>query len=381
MESDPTHAQGFGQELNDTIDFPTASNWSLLFPPSLLIDAGLEKAINDASLVIAIFGLLANFSFIFVWVRVPGIRSVTNYFLLNLCIADLIFLLAMTTHDIIIKYIFPPAYQLSHREAACAAVLFLTALPQNTSLLSIALVSIERYIAICHPMRAKRFARKEIAYITIASIWAVATVLTIPTMLICVTDSTKVSIASLVLQISPFGLSLFTVCILYSMIIRRMHLRRSISTSESNIGKHFQTKISRDKRQVILVLLVTSFVFFICVFPYHFKTIVEISAVSSESRTLPISPRAYFILTPVTWMLLYVNSAINPVVYKIFSSKHRSAFVQAFCFCRMKGHQPAIRMVSRSSTTSTELNQSQSVSNRNKVKMLSYTNSNGLQAD
>ncbi|XP_077986463.1 somatostatin receptor type 5-like [Glandiceps talaboti] len=365
---DPSLQQG----LNESETTNKSTNWILIMPP--LVDKSLNDALKHTSLAIGIFGLLFNFSFIFVWARVSSIRTVTNYFLLNLCFADVIYLSFMTTYRLIFEYIRKPYQPVRNPEALCGSLHFFILLSQNASVFTIALVSTERYIAICHPIKAKRLTRKAILLRTIIGIWIVSAIFSVPTVLMCVDGLLlKMAIPSLVVQISPFGISLCVVCVLYALIIKQMHSRKAFvsSTGGENVGKHFRSKFGKDKRQVILVLVVTTVVFFVCVFPYHFKTILEIVGVTSKSREMPISLQSYYVLTPVSWMLLFVNSAVNPIIYKIFSSKHRQAFCEALGRRRNYRHPSAQRIMSRSSTTSTELNQT--MTNGGNVKMISYS--------
>ncbi|XP_077869542.1 allatostatin-A receptor-like, partial [Saccoglossus kowalevskii] len=341
-----TQYYDMARNLSDHVN----TNWTDMTFSFPLLDGTLQTIIYDVILVIAVLGLLANFTFVFIWIRIPYMRTVTNYYLLNLCVADVLYLVVQTTMQVVMQYA-TITFTKNNVRVACGATIFFTVLPMYASIFTIALVSIERYIAICLPMKAKRLTRTMRTLRIIAFTWVVSATFTVPIVLVCFGENNlSIMIAASVLQTAPFFISIFTVSILYYLIIRRMYSRDEIVASHA-ISKNCDCKSKRDKRQVIIVLIVTALMFFSCVFPYQLKTILEVNYMLNVDL---IASTGYHVLTSVSTMLLFVNSAINPVIYKIFSSKHRRAFAEAFWIKCALNHNRSKRM-SQSSTATTDI--------------------------
>ncbi|XP_006822229.1 neuromedin-U receptor 2-like [Saccoglossus kowalevskii] len=316
-----------------------------LLPP--IVDSDLQNLINNITLGIAVFGIIANLSYLYVIAKIPRMRTVTNVYLLNLSVADILFLIAMTTYNILILYLM---IEVKNPTAACIAVNAILVLPMNASVFTIALVATDRYIAVCHPMKAKRMNTKKQAIWIIILTWLIAPVFSIPSSLVCVIpDSTTLVIVALILQMGPFMLSMLTVIILYMLIVRQMHKRETNTTT-----KNLELIAKREKRQVITVLIIATFIFFGCVLPFQIKTFFELLIIFG--KPMPISFQNYQTLITITIMLLFLNSAINPIIYKTFSSKYRLAFLEAFFCYKCIGSVPKPRRgsLSHSSTYSTE---------------------------
>lgn len=327
-------------EVNST---QNSSN-GVWLPP--LYNSGLQNLVQKTLLGITVFGIVSNLSYMFVVIRIPRMRTITNFYLVNLSIADVMFLTAMTTNNLIIKYLI---HEVTNPTGSCIAANTILAIPMNASIFTIALVATDRYIAVCHPMRSKTMNTKQHALRLIVSTWILASVFAVPLAVTCIVPSMTLFTAALFLQTGPFLLSMLTVIVLYVLIMRQMHKREaSMST------KTLEIAAKKEKRQVVTVLIVTTFVFFGCVFPFQVKTCLEVFVLFGNP--LPISFQAHQTLIYVTNILLFLNSAINPIIYKIFSSKYRLAVLEAFyCYRCIDGvPKPRRGSLSHSSTYSTE---------------------------
>lgn len=62
--------------------------------------------------------------------------------------------------------------------------------------------------------------------------------------------------------------------------------------------------------------------FFVCLLPFRLLTLIE----DSEG----ISPEIYIMLVNFCRIMVYLNSAVNPILYNLMSSKFRNGFLRLF---------------------------------------------------
>ncbi|WAQ99490.1 CCKAR-like protein [Mya arenaria] len=125
---------------------------------------------------IFILAVVGNGLVILTLVQNTRMRTVTNVFLLNLAISDLllaVFCMPFTLIPIQIKnFIFGPVMCVSIRYAQGVSV--------GASCFTLVAISLERYFAICRPLHSRQWQTLSHAYKIIAICWAFALVIVIP---------------------------------------------------------------------------------------------------------------------------------------------------------------------------------------------------------
>lgn len=153
------------QVLNDSldnitnVDEPEAIYYSLEF---VIIASGL-------ALIIFLVGFIGNVMVIFVVARTRSMHTPTNCYLISLAVADCILLLSGT-----LPAILEPFFEINHwpfGRVMCSILIFLQYLGVDISSLSITAFTVERYIAICHPIRAQTICTVRRAKRIIAGLW------------------------------------------------------------------------------------------------------------------------------------------------------------------------------------------------------------------
>lgn len=104
--------------------------------------------------------------------RTRSMKTPTNCYLVSLSIADLIVLIASVPNEIIAYYLIGDKWIWG--AIGCGLFIFLQYLGINASSLSITAFTIERYIAICHPMRAQKVCTVHRAKRIIMGVWIFA---------------------------------------------------------------------------------------------------------------------------------------------------------------------------------------------------------------
>ena len=115
----------------------------------------LDYRLVGSILVALIFvvGLTGNALVVAVVVRVPEMRSPTNWYLVSLALADIVLLVSaplptlVEYHVVVDQWVFGAG--------ACSAAVFAQYLGVNMSSLSMTAFTVERYVAICHPFTAR----------------------------------------------------------------------------------------------------------------------------------------------------------------------------------------------------------------------------------
>ncbi|XP_023216800.1 cholecystokinin receptor-like, partial [Centruroides sculpturatus] len=103
-------------------------------------------------------------------------RTVTNVFLLNLAISDLllgVFCMPFTLAGVLLrKFIFG--------EVMCRLIPYLQAVSVSVSAWTLVAMSIERYYAICHPLKSREWQTLSHAYRMIGVVWAASLLCMLP---------------------------------------------------------------------------------------------------------------------------------------------------------------------------------------------------------
>ena len=104
--------------------------------------------------------------------RTRSMHSPTNCYLVSLSIADFMTLIASVPNEILAYYLLGDEWIWGR--VGCAIFIFLQYLGINVSSLSITAFTIERYIAICHPMKAQIVCTVNRAKKIILGVWIFA---------------------------------------------------------------------------------------------------------------------------------------------------------------------------------------------------------------
>ncbi|KAA8586224.1 thyrotropin-releasing hormone receptor b [Etheostoma spectabile] len=321
-------------------------------------DYSIQYKVISSLLLFAIcaLGIVGNVMVILVVLTTKHMRTPTNCYLVSLAVADLMVLTAAClpsiTDSILGSWVFG--------HYGCLFITYFQYLGINASSCSITAFTIERYIAICHPIKAQFLCTLSRAKKIILFVWAF-------TSLYCVMWFYLSDINELVydnitiitcgyrvprkyyLPIYFFDFGVFFVlplllsAVLYGLIARILFLnplpsdpkdKKKNGHNNNTNNKRTSCKNSRhssstatSRRQVTKMLAVVVILFATLWMPY--RTLVVVNS---------FLDRAYL----DSWFLLfcriciYLNSAINPVIYNAMSQKFRAAF-RKICCCWRKG--------------------------------------------
>ncbi|KAJ8344311.1 hypothetical protein SKAU_G00316400 [Synaphobranchus kaupii] len=333
-------------------------------------------------LLVCCMGIVGNIMVVLVVLTSRHMRTPTNYYLVSLAVADLIVLVAAGLPNVSDSLTGTWVYG----HAGCLGITYFQYLGINVSSCSITAFTVERYIAICHPMTAQTVCTVSRAKRIIAGVWALTCVYCLLWFFLVdiqVNADQRVQCGyrvsrDLYLPVYLIDFAIFYVLplllaiALYGLIARALYLsplphpspsasagaatlRRSCrepSRTASKGSRHARPRSALSSRkQVTKMLAVVVVLFALLWMPY--RTLVLVNS---------------FVATPYldAWFLLfcrtciYANSAINPVVYNLMSQRFRSAFRSLYCCQAQSEHRRTLSML----TPSHSLNQGQAANGR-----------------
>ncbi|XP_022107018.1 somatostatin receptor type 2-like [Acanthaster planci] len=303
---------------------------------------------------ICVFGILTNSAFLFTVVRVPYMRTITNIYLGNLAVSDILFLSTGAGFGLW-KFLSTPVtsdFSILGGVHGCIITQVLNATPFVASTLLVTVVAAERYLAICQPIKHLSINSRGRTMALIAVTWAVA--ICCEALLLPATSNYKVTcvmwpdddhfmnfpqtiascffpalwaqvLAAIALTV-PNLLAVFVTFVLYFLIVRELssRIRKAPGEQSSNPGRSRRT---RDR--VAKMLVIAGTVFYMLLTP---RTLLTLYYYIRRFAGAPGLPRnVEFILFISTNVLLYVNSVTNPIVYAFSNRRYRKAIIHAFC--------------------------------------------------
>lgn len=164
-----------------------------------------------------------------------------------------------------------------------------------------------------------------------------------------------------------FLLPLIILVILYSIIAKNLISKDSAMQKIRPSKPELSLKA---RKQVVYMLGAVVLSFFLCLLPFRVLTLWIILAPDEKVRNFGLE--SYYNVLYFSRIMLYLNSAINPILYNLMSSKFRSGFKRVYCcFCwkksRLSNGYP--RVPTLNTTTSSFLSHSLSRRSENKKTM------------
>ncbi|XP_061463450.1 thyrotropin-releasing hormone receptor [Rhineura floridana] len=321
--------------------------------------ATIEYQVVTIFLVLLICGLgiMGNFMVVLVVLRTKHMRTPTNCYLVSLAVADLMVLVAAGLPNITESIYGSWVYGY----VGCLCITYLQYLGINASSCSITAFTIERYIAICHPIKAQFLCTFSRAKKIIIFAWAFTSIycmlwfFLLDLNKVVYKDATVVSCGYKVprsyyspIYLMDFGIfyvmPMILATVLYGLIARILFLN-PISAGpkdpkeNSKMWKNDLAALDKSKatnkginsavasrRQVTKMLAVVVILFAFLWMPY--RTLVVINSFLSH----PFQENWFLLFCRIC---IYLNSAINPVIYNLMSQKFRAAF-RKLCKCQQK---------------------------------------------
>ena len=322
------------------------------------------------------FGLIGNIGFLVVVAKVTGMRTLTNAYLVNLAICDIIFIV-FSINDVLVSYLISPVAR-TKRYASnfdCAlghGSIFST---HFTADCLIVFMSFERYLAICKPLKHKIMSSwgRTLKLIVFSWLFGILySVLVTPRFsslrTVCIQwperkqyrnlpkylHSCSASypvfnwLNSMAMSV-PYFTAFLLNTIMYCLIIRTLHKRvmqvgnvaripRQEPSSEpaSEPVPAGQVNAHNVRNKVARLLITTGMSYFLCFLPYIITRLNSAFLYLSDNQVgFVLSEKQFWTMFWVLVGLATLNSVINPVIYSVTNARYRNAFKEVFS-CNIK---------------------------------------------
>lgn len=300
---------------------------------------------------ILLAGLVGNLLVCIVIVRQSSMHTATNYYLFNLAVSDMVYLLFGLPFEILLFWHqYPWLFGLTF----CKFRALVAEACTYCSVLTIVAFSMERYVAICFPLHSYALSSLKRAIRIIAAIWLISLLGATPFAYYRTInhiqyppgdgeDVLESGLCSIRLRNNapPSGLyetstivffiiPMLIICVLYvQMALKiRTRSRRSV-TKELGIRPNpgNMRNQSKSRRAIIKMLAVVVVTFFISWAPFHAQRIVFLFMKRFRNEMELIN----YYLYRISGFFYYFSCIINPIIYNMMSQRYRIAFRETLC--------------------------------------------------
>ncbi|XP_038073556.1 nociceptin receptor-like [Patiria miniata] len=322
--------------------------------------------------VLKLLGILSILSFFFTLLRVPSMRNVTNFYLTNLGVADLIVLISGATYHqcavLTTQNRLDIPYFGGSIQAVVSVLIYFANVGGFSSLAFVIVLSYDRYFAICHPLKYRNLNLKRRAIRAAVCIWLLSLSVNVlflwtkfqslnapaikclvwpkeekykhlsgNVQMLSNNDETVVTCFQVIryMVLCTYMLSLILTCTFNILLIKGLHAPNPTGDQIQGPSKHLG--------RVTLILGINTAVVFVCFLPQVVTALLLILSQSLDEVNLSADVKRALLL--MTACLRVINSSINSVIFNAGSGRYRKAFKQAFC-CgkRQQVHVPTINI-------------------------------------
>ena len=340
LYEDSTIAMHFSESSEDMlwVDFYRNSSLSNVTPSPVVInrDQSTERLVAlivpIVFAIIVFIGFIGNMLVIIVIISNKRMVNTTNILILSLALADLFFIVFCVPFT-------AAAYALPRwpfGKIWCKIEQYLTYVCAYASVYTLVLMSLDRYLAVVHPIKSISIRTERNCCIIVSLVWFIILCTNIPVLLQfdtknytyqgesrtkCVnvkglTNRQLVVIFYLNFFILGYVVPLSLVCILYGFMLKRL-LFGMVPGNQS-------AESIRSKKRVTRMIIIVVILFAICWLP------IQIIFMIRMAGKYPTDAASFWIHL-VANCLAYTNSCINPILYAFLSDNFRKSFRKLLC--------------------------------------------------
>ncbi|XP_061196111.1 RYamide receptor-like [Saccostrea echinata] len=296
----------------------------------LKVPGYVQAIIITAYSITILLSVGGNGTVCYIVFRARRMRTVMNFFIVSLALSDILMAVFCIPFTFIANLVLN---EWPFGETMCPVVTFLQSVTVFLSSLTLVAISIDRYVAIIYPFRAKM--TKMQAFIVISVIWLFSFVINIPTALTARThtylnvstapefceeilwqDQTLEYIYGVAILLLQYFIPLIIFICAYGRIIIAMWVEKTPGEAVSSRDQ----RMSESKKKIIRMMIVVVAIYATCWLPLN---IINIAG--------DINPSIYdtkgmnYIWMACHWLAMS-NCMYNPFIYCWMNSKFRNGF-------------------------------------------------------
>ncbi|KAL9983695.1 hypothetical protein ACROYT_G005911 [Oculina patagonica] len=333
-----------------------------------------------------LFGLVGNALGLYIICRKCGVKAATHLLIANLACSNLLITFIVMPMSVAFLYNEHRWHAGIAGTITCKLSQYLFLFPIATSILTILVVSIDRFFAVFYPLNGQVFRRPKIMT---ATIWICSAILMSPTLAIfkvisspdgewfCVSyfgqDPNQADILSKVYYSLMFFLlyllPLIVIAVLYTLVCYRLYHRKVPGLSRAQA---YRMAVEKSKRKVVKVLVMIVAVFALCWFPAHSMHYY----VTFHSEFYARMPSYLF---PLLLWISHTNSAIDPCLYILLSQNFRREFRKVLSQCGF--YEKKLRFEHRLSRLTSSFSKRNTGAHRNGSYKVSLRKTNTYRVD
>ncbi|XP_070849124.1 neuropeptide Y receptor Y2, like [Chaetodon trifascialis] len=306
------------------------------FPEDPIRLLSVQVVLILAYSTIIVLGVLGNSLVIYVIYRFKTLRTVTNFFIANLAVADLL----VNTLCLPFTLVYTLQGEWKFGGTLCFLLPYAQGLAVHVSTVTLNVIALDRHRCIVYHLETRM--RKDVCFGVIALTWVLSAVLASPLAIfreygsftlepghsiqVCTekwpgknTDGTVYSISMLILQ---YFLPLSIISFAYARIWSK--LRGHVSPADSVAGSSAGSERHRRRRKTTKMLVTMVVVFAVSWLPFHaFQLATDIDSTVLDMRD-------YRLLYTVFHVVAMCSTFANPLLYGWMNRNYRAAFLAVF---------------------------------------------------
>jgi len=276
-------------------------------------------------------------------------RTVTNYFIVNLSIADTM----VSSLNVTFNFVFMLTGHWPFGYVYCKICSFISIISVCGSVFTLVAIAADRYNAIVRPLKPRM--GRPMTILVAVGIWIVAMAIAVPQLLyfqtmedsdrvICIgfwpdrseeTGESKTEFGyNVCFMILTYFLPMSIMSMTYAAIAKELWGQQAIGECTA-----VQIETIKSKRRIVKMMIMLVMIFGVCWLPYHVYFIV-----SSTNPEINFSPYIQEIYLAIYWLAMS-NSMYNPMIYCVMNNRFRQGFIRVFHFfcpcvkngCRKRG--------------------------------------------
>ncbi|XP_058985627.1 tachykinin-like peptides receptor 99D [Musca domestica] len=289
--------------------------------------------------VMVIVATGGNLIVVWIVITTKRMRTVTNYFIVNLSIADAM----VSSLNVTFSYIYMLDNNWAFGQLYCKISQFIATLSISASVFTLMAISIDRYVAIMKPLKPRMSKRSNLGIAAV--IWIASAIISCPMLLFYTTEdiSSKDGIRTVCFPEWPDGTMnhsnqeyiyniLFMILTYFLPVISMTATYSRVGLElwgSKAIGEYTPRQVEnvKSKRRVVKMMMVVVLIFVVCWLPFHAYFIVT-SCYPAITET-PFIQEVYLFI----YWLAMSNSMYNPIIYCWMNSRFRFGFKMFFRWC------------------------------------------------